>query len=125
MIEMVLKRNGEKDCLHLRAQPNPATRRTVKRVLREMLWQSRRLGGIVLPPMLQLSQPGRGFHCGGSIPMRESPGPFESDCLGRPHGWTHVHAVDATVLPSLPATTITFSAMANAHRIGWEAAILD
>jgi hypothetical protein len=29
-----------------------------------------------------------------------------------------VHAVDATVLPSIPATTITFSAMANAFRIG-------
>jgi hypothetical protein len=33
--------------------------------------------------------------------------------------------VDATVLPSVPATTITFSVMANAHRIGWESAALD
>ena len=57
--------------------------------------------------------------------MREKPGAFESDCLGRPHGWTRVHAVDATVLPSVPATTITFSVMANAHRIGWEAAAPD
>jgi hypothetical protein len=56
--------------------------------------------------------------------MREKPGAFESDCLGRPHGWTRVHAVDATVLTSVPATTITFSVMANAHRIGWEAAAL-
>jgi choline dehydrogenase-like flavoprotein len=124
-IEMILKRDGEKDCLLLKAQPNPETRRTVKRVLREMLWQARRLGGIVLPPLLQVGLPGRGFHCGGSIPMRENPRPFESDCLGRPHGWTRVHVVDATVLPSVPATTITFSAMANAHRIGWEAAALD
>ena len=57
--------------------------------------------------------------------MREKPGAFESDRLGRPHGWSRVHAVDATVLPSVPATTITFSVMANAHRIGWEAAKLD
>ena len=56
--------------------------------------------------------------------MREQPGPFESDTLGRPQGWNRVHAVDATVLPSIPGTTITFSVMANAHRIGWESAAL-
>ena len=121
-IEMTLKRDGARDCLHLNALPNPETRRTVKRVVHEMLRQSRRLGGIVLPPMLQLAEPGRGFHCGGSFPMRKNPQPFESDCLGRPHGWTRIHAVDATVLPGAPATTITFSVMAIAHRIGWETA---
>jgi hypothetical protein len=105
-------------------QPNPQGRRVVKRVLREMLRQTRRLGGVALLPMLQMEEPGRSFHSGGSFPMREKPGAFESDCLGRPHGWTRVHAVDATVLTSVPATTITFSVMANAHRIGWEAAAL-
>jgi len=122
IIEMTLKRDGTKDCLHLNALPNPETRRTVKRIVCELLGQSRRLGGMVLPPLLQLAEPGRGFHCGGSFPMRENPQPFESDCLGRPHGWKRVHAVDATVLPSAPATTITLSVMANAHRIGWESA---
>jgi ferredoxin len=121
-IEMTLKRNGAKDCLHLKALPNPETRRTVHRVLREMLQQMRRLGGVVLPPMLQFTEPGRGFHCGGSIPMRRQPKRFESDCLGRPHGWSRIHAVDATVLPSIPPTTVSFSTMANAHRIGWESA---
>ena len=125
IIEMTLKRDGARDCLHLNALPNPETRRAVKRVVRELLRQSRRLGGVVLPPMLQLAEPGRGFHCAGSIPMRENPQPFESDCLGRPHGWTRVHAVDATVLPEAPATTITLSVMANAHRIGWETATLS
>jgi ferredoxin len=124
-IEMTLKRDGDKDCLHLNALPNPGTRRAVKRVMRELLRQARRLGGLVLPPMLQLAEPGRGFHCGGSLPMRKNPQPYESDCLGRPHGWTRVHAVDATVLPGAPATTITLSAMANAHRIGWETAAMD
>jgi ferredoxin len=123
-IAMTLKRNGEKDFLQLDAQPNPETRRTIKKVLRELLSQTRRLGGIIVPPMLQLAEPGRGFHTGGSIPMRENPKPFESDCLGRPHGWSRVHAVDASVLPGVPATTITFSVMANAHRIGWETAML-
>jgi choline dehydrogenase-like flavoprotein len=123
-VAMTLKRDREKDFLRLDAQPNPATRRTVKKVLRELLSQTRRLGGIVVPPMLQLAEPGRGFHCGGSLPMRATPGKFESDTLGRPHGWSRVHAVDASVLPSVPATTITFSVMANAHRIGWETAAI-
>src|SRR5208282_1052373 len=126
-ISLTLKRGGAggPDCLQVAAQPNLATHRTVKRVLGEMLRNSRRLGGMVLPPMLQMAEPGRGFHNGGSFPMREKPGAFESDRLGRPHGWSRVHAVDATVLPSVPATTITFSVMANAHRIGWETARLD
>jgi ferredoxin len=125
-ISLTLKRGDATgaDCLHVAAQPNPATRPAVKRVLREVLRQTRRLGGMVLPPMLQMADPGRGFHNGSSFPMREKPGEFESDCLGRPQGWSRVHAVDATVLPSIPATTITFSVMANAHRIGWEAASL-
>jgi choline dehydrogenase-like flavoprotein len=121
-IEMTLKRVGEKDFLQLDARPNPESRRIVKKILRELLSQTRRLGGIVVPPMLQIAEPGRGYHSGGSIPMRAQPGIFESDTLGRPHGWSRVHAVDASVLPSIPATTITFSVMANAHRIGWETA---
>jgi choline dehydrogenase-like flavoprotein len=68
--------------------------------------------------MVQIAEPGRGFHSGGSFPMRKNPGPFETDILGRPHGFQRVHAVDATVFPTIPATTITLSAMANAHRIG-------
>jgi choline dehydrogenase-like flavoprotein len=121
---MTLKRDGEKDYLQLEAQPNPETRRTVKKVLRELLSQTRRLGGVVVPPMLQVAEPGRGFHCGGSLPMRATPSRFETDILGRPQGWSRVHAVDASVLPTVPATTITFSVMANAHRIGWETATL-
>jgi choline dehydrogenase-like flavoprotein len=121
---MTLKHDGEKDYLQLDAQPNPESRRIVKKVLRELLSQTRQLGGIVVPPMLQLAEPGRSFHCGGSLPMRAAPGRFETDPLGRPQGWSRIHAVDASVLPDVPATTITFSVMANAHRIGWETAAL-
>ena len=119
---MKLQRDGAKDRLNVNAVPNPQTRRVVKSVMRELLEQARRLGGIVLPPMLQFEKPRRGYHSGGSLPMRARPGKFESDVLGRPHGWSNVHVVDASVLPSIPATTITFSVMANAHRIGWETA---
>lgn len=123
-ITMTLKRDGEKDFLQVEAQANPATRPAVKRVVGDLLKHARALGGVVLPPMLQMMEPGRGFHSGGSLPMRTQPGAFECDALGRPHGWARLHVVDASVLPSIPATTITFSVMANAHRIGWHAAAL-
>ena len=83
-IAMTLKRDG--DFLQLDAQPNPESRRVVKRVMRELLSQTRRLGGVVVPPMVKLAEPGRSFHCGSSLPMRAQPGKFESDTLGRPTG---------------------------------------
>lgn len=124
-VEMQLKRNGEKDFLQLDAKLNSRTKPVIKKVLRELLKQFRALGGIPVAPMLQIAEPGRGYHIGGSIPMRAQSKEFESDLLGRPNGWQNVHVVDASVLPTIPATTITFSVMANAHRIGHETAKMD
>jgi choline dehydrogenase-like flavoprotein len=121
-ISMTLRRDGQKDLLQLEPRLNPETPGTIKRVLSEILKQFRALRGIVVPPMLQIARPGRGFHCGGTFPMRAQPANFESDCLGRPLGWNRVHVVDASVFPTVPATTITFSVMANAHRIGSQTA---
>jgi hypothetical protein len=50
--------------------------------------------------------------------MSRNPGALQTDTLGRPTGFSRVHAIDSTVLPSIPATTVTFSVMANAYRIG-------
>jgi choline dehydrogenase-like flavoprotein len=124
-IEMRLKRDGQKDVLQLEPKLNLEAPRAIKRVLRELLKQRRALGGFAVPPMLQVARPGRGFHCGASIPMREKPAKFESDLLGRPAGWSRVHIVDASVLPTVPATTITFSVMANSHRIALQSRELD
>ena len=120
-ISLRLSREGEQDRLHLQAAPEPDPRPAIRRILRELTGQARALGGLPLAPMLQIAEPGRGFHNGGSFPMRAEPGDLETDSLGRLRGWRHIHLVDASVLPSIPATTITFSAMANAHRIAWEA----
>ncbi|WP_193789494.1 GMC oxidoreductase [Salipiger sp. CCB-MM3] len=62
--------------------------------------------------------PGSSFHVGSSLPMTNAPAPSTSDLLGRPEGAQRIHIVDASVLPTVPSTTITFSVMANAHRIG-------
>jgi choline dehydrogenase-like flavoprotein len=68
--------------------------------------------------MIKFSNPGSGTHCGSSFPMRRIPsGPFDSDVLGRPFGWSRVFIVDSSVLPSIPGTTLALAAMANADRI--------
>jgi choline dehydrogenase-like flavoprotein len=110
--------------LELKAEINPRVRATVRKVAGKLMRNVRHLGVAPVLPMVHVAEPGRSYHGGGTFPMREQPGPFESDTLGRPHGWRRVHTVDATILPSIPATTITLSVMANAHRIGWESASL-
>jgi choline dehydrogenase-like flavoprotein len=109
-----------KERLQLAPVVNPETKRVVHKVVRKLLKNSFKLGALPLPPLLNVAQPGRGFHAGGTFPMRKRPGEFETDIWGRPAGWQRVHAVDATILPSIAATTITFPVMANAHRIAFE-----
>jgi choline dehydrogenase-like flavoprotein len=76
-----------------------------------------KLGGVPVVPAMQFAEPGRSYHSGGTFPMRGSPGRLETDVLGQLPGLPRVHFVDASVLPSIPATTITLTVMANAHRI--------
>ncbi|WP_170399689.1 GMC oxidoreductase [Ruegeria arenilitoris] len=83
------------------------------------LAQVMKLAGLI--PLTFARRPGdvgSSFHVGGSVPMAIAPSAGQSDILGRPKGLSRVHLVDASSLPSIPATTITFSVMANAHRIG-------
>ena len=80
-----------------------------------------KLGGLPVVPAMQFAEPGRSYHSGGTFPMRRSPGRLETDVLGQFPGLPGVHFVDASVFPSIPATTITLTVMANAHRIATEA----
>jgi choline dehydrogenase-like flavoprotein len=104
--------------LQLNAELNSNTKSTIRNVLKKLSKHRKQLGALPLGPMLKISQPGRGFHSGGCFPMRTSPSLLETDILGRVHGWHRIHLVDASVFPDIPATQITFSVMANAHRIG-------
>lgn len=97
---------------------NPEARQVFRRVLRKLLGIAPVLRAIPGLPAAHLAKPGRSFHCGGSFPMRHAPGPWETDLLGRLPAFRRVHAVDSSVLPSIPGTTITLGVMANAHRIG-------
>jgi hypothetical protein len=102
--------------LELRADAVPAD--IVQRVVRLLRRQQRRFGARPLSWLSQMGRPGEGNHCGGSFPMRQVPGPLETDTFGQLRELPAVHLVDSSVLPSLPATTFTYTVMANAHRIG-------
>lgn len=77
-----------------------------------------RLGSLPLFFMSKVGKPGTGNHIGSCFPMARQPGEFQTDAMGQLRSLPTVHIVDASVLPDLPAQTITFAIMANAHRIG-------
>ena len=104
--------------LILRRHENPAAAQSIKAIARMLMRNRNSLGFAPITPMLKVGDLGQGAHIGGTFPMRDTPGPFESDIVGRPHGAQRIHLVDGSVLPSIPATTVTLSIMANAYRIG-------
>jgi choline dehydrogenase-like flavoprotein len=97
----------------------------VRRLVRHPAASARLLGMLPIPGLVQIGRPGKSNHLGGSLPMRRRPGELETDTLGRPAKWNRVHVVDASIFPSVPATTVTMSVMANAHRIATAAARAD
>jgi len=104
--------------LGFEAIANPAQPAAQVRAASAVAHAARRIGLLPLTPLLRSGRLGSSFHCGGSFPMRAAPGPMETDVLGRLRGFERVHLIDASTFPSIPATTITLSVMANAHRIG-------
>jgi choline dehydrogenase-like flavoprotein len=111
------------ETLHFERPADDARPRAeVHAVARWLLRAFRELRTLVLLPQLRVWESGRGNHLGGTLPMARRPRGLQSDVLGRPAGLERVHFVDGSVLPTIPATTVTFTIMANAHRIGHEAA---
>ncbi|MGA2837813.1 MAG: 4Fe-4S ferredoxin [Acidimicrobiales bacterium] len=102
------------------------TNQMLRRVVRRMLRIAPGIDLWPILPMTSLSAPGKSYHFGGSLPHRTGPvdGPLTTDRLGRLSRWSRVHAVDASVFPTVPATTFTLTIMANANRIASEAMAL-
>jgi choline dehydrogenase-like flavoprotein len=113
------------NAVRLESVANPRRGPTVRRFLRSLRSSLGRVGLVPVTPLAEVAPAGGGYHYGGSVPMCDSPGFGESDALGRPSGAGRVHVVDASCFPSVPAGAITFSAMANAHRIATAACALD
>lgn len=125
-IELTLKRSLD-DVVSLQAKPkrNMHTLSTVVKIGLKLLSNAFSTRTVPLLPGLQYPKPGSGYHSGGTFPMSENPGALESDLLGSLPSLPGVHVVDASVFPSIAATTITMTAMANAHRIASTVAGMD
>ena len=108
------------ETLAVQRKENPVAAQTVRKVVKKLYRNALSLGFVPLSPLLKIGNPGHGTHSGGTFPMRHNPENFETDIYGRPVGLRRVHIVDASVLPSIPSTTITLTVMANAYRIGKE-----
>jgi ferredoxin len=101
---------------------NEATKPMLNRVIQQLRRCGRALDLYPIPGQTKLSGPAKSYHYGGSFPMQAKPfGEFSSDLLGRVGPWRNVHLVDASVFPTVAATTFTLTIMANAHRIATEA----
>lgn len=109
--------SGDTGRLEYRRVENAATAGTIERTKRKIAKAGMIAGMLPLTPLLRPGSLGSSFHCGGTLPMRHAPEKGETDTLGRPAGFSRTHIVDASVFPTIPAPTITFSVMANAHRI--------
>ena len=96
---------------------NDRTAAAMDRVKNRLARVARMAGMLPLTPLMRPGSLGSSFHCGGSFPMRATPRAGETDLLGRPAGLKRTHIVDASIFPSVPAPTITFSVMANAYRV--------
>ncbi len=96
----------------------PMLRTVIRRLLRAApsldLWP--------VLPKLAVSAAGKSYHYGGSFPHAdgEQRAMLETDRQGRLRAWENVHLVDASVFPTVAATTFTLTIMANAHRIATE-----
>lgn len=106
----------------IRGVRTPTVRRSYHGLLKFLAKNYRELRGWPLKQVLMIDPPGSSNHLGGSFPMRRRPGPGpSSDMLGRPFDCRNIHVTDSSVLPSLPATTLTFTVMVNAARIADQA----
>jgi hypothetical protein len=95
-----------------------AEARQISRAISRKLFRNRdSLKAFPVGFQLRLDLPGGGYHSGASFPMRRIPGGLETDEWGSLPSLRGVHIVDASVLPSVPASPVAFTVMANAHRI--------
>ncbi len=113
-LTLTLSRDG---IVTLQGNTLKEARQKIGRLSRFLFRMGFRLGFWPLLPMLNIGKPGDGRHVGGSFPMSKNPKGLETNLHGEMDRLPNVHIVDASVFPSVPAPTITFTAMANAHRI--------
>src|SRR5262249_22832768 len=103
----------------------PECARKITSVIRKLTRNALQTSLIPLSYMAYFGKPGEGNHIGGVFPMRKQPGLHETSILGELPAFRGVHLIDASVLPDLPSAPLTYTVMANAHRIGSEVLAYD
>lgn len=111
--------------LCLSGAPAYVANQTFGRVRRKLKKLAHFTGLLPAPLYSGMKLPGGGNHLGCAFPMSNSPQEAQCDIYGRIYGMDRVHIGDASCFPSITATTITLSAMANAHRIASHAAAME
>ncbi len=120
--DLTLDASGE---LRITPRRSAITRPAMRRAWRDLARAGRLAGLHALTPLASEAEIGRGYHSGATVPMAKAPGKWQSDVWGRPARAQRVHCVDASVWTDIPSGPVTLTAMANAHRIAFEAARLD
>lgn len=103
--------------IHLDAAPNPNSLPMLRRTLGLIRRHPRAFGFMPLPMATLSTNLGFSGHICGTMPMRATPKRLECHVDGRIEGSTALYAVDSANFPMLPSQNLTYSAMANAHRI--------
>ena len=106
-LEVRLSPSGGTALLDFRPRENAGSKKSIAAITRKLRSVSRSLGLWPLVPLCRRGTIGSSFHCGGTFPMRDAPCGLETDVFGRPAGLRRVFLVDASVLPSIPATPRT------------------
>lgn len=118
-LELTLRHDGgDVDRLDMALGDSENARAAGRLAAKALYDRGKMFGTLFCHRAIRFSNPGSGTHCGSSFPMRREPrGLLDTDRYGRPFGWSQIFAVDSSVLPSIPGTTLAFTAMANATRI--------
>lgn len=120
-LSLKLRKENGKNAMQLDAALNPKTKVAVKKLSKLLLKNAKYFKAMPALPMIKISPAGGGAHSGGTFPMKLNPTELQTNKLGVLTGLSKVHLIDASVFPTIPASTITLTIMANAHRIASEA----
>jgi hypothetical protein len=98
----------------VRRVANPSTRPAANEVLKRVASRTKTQRMFAVPRLILIPKPGSGYHSGAAMPM----GGEYVDLSSGLRFDSRIKLVDATVLPRVPAGSHTFTAMANAFRVG-------
>ena len=104
-IEFQLIKNKDKD-------------KIIKNTLKKLKFLDKYMGFKTMSLFLAIYPFGKSFHIGGSFPMNIKNNFNATDSLGRLKIFNNVHIIDSSIFSNIPPNTVTFTEMANAHRIG-------